>query len=56
MNFVACFLSQSTPATQTAALADAFGDPFGGNPFAWETLALLERNYKDTHLNIWCIV
>ncbi|KTG37886.1 hypothetical protein cypCar_00011867 [Cyprinus carpio] len=27
-------MNTSTPATQTAALADAFGDPFGGNPFA----------------------
>lgn len=27
-------MNASTPATQTAALADAFGDPFGGNPFA----------------------
>ncbi|KAK7164632.1 hypothetical protein R3I94_003121 [Phoxinus phoxinus] len=27
-------MNTSTPSTQTAALADAFGDPFGGNPFA----------------------
>ncbi|XP_016130620.1 disabled homolog 2-like isoform X2 [Sinocyclocheilus grahami] len=27
-------MNTSTPATQTAALADAFGDPFSGNPFA----------------------
>ncbi|KAG1959032.1 disabled [Pimephales promelas] len=27
-------INTSTPATQTTALADAFGDPFGGNPFA----------------------
>ncbi|XP_067262443.1 disabled homolog 2 [Chanodichthys erythropterus] len=27
-------MNASTPASQTAALADAFGDPFGGNPFA----------------------
>ncbi|XP_052448725.1 disabled homolog 2 isoform X2 [Carassius gibelio] len=27
-------MNTSTPATQTAALADAFGDPFNGNPFA----------------------
>ncbi|XP_073697041.1 disabled homolog 2 isoform X1 [Garra rufa] len=27
-------MNTSTPATQTAALADPFGDPFGGNPFA----------------------
>ncbi|KAF4113245.1 disabled homolog 2 isoform X1 [Onychostoma macrolepis] len=27
-------MNTSTPANQTAALADAFGDPFGGNPFA----------------------
>ncbi|XP_016408987.1 disabled homolog 2-like isoform X2 [Sinocyclocheilus rhinocerous] len=27
-------MNTSTPAAQTAALADAFGDPFSGNPFA----------------------
>uniref|UniRef100_A0A8C2BGH0 DAB adaptor protein 2 n=1 Tax=Cyprinus carpio TaxID=7962 RepID=A0A8C2BGH0_CYPCA len=32
--FGASPMNTSTPATQTAALADAFGDPFGGNPFA----------------------
>ncbi|XP_043094999.1 disabled homolog 2 isoform X2 [Puntigrus tetrazona] len=32
--FGALPMNTSTPATQTAALADVFGDPFGGNPFA----------------------